>query len=253
MLNLYNADCFDVMPTFPDHSFDAIIVDLPYGTTKCKWDSILDLTKLWNEYQRLIKYNGAILMFAQTPFDKVLGSSNLDWLRYEWIWEKTQSTGFLNAKKMPMKSHENILVFYKNLPTYNPQKTQGHKPINSYTKRANIQNKTTVYGKVKNDVSGGGETDRFPRSIIKFASDKQRNKLNGTIHPTQKPLKLLEYLVKTYTNEGDLILDNCSGSGTLGLACQNTNRKSVMIEMDTDFYNIGMKRMEITVPSEIVI
>jgi ribosomal protein S9 len=152
------GDCLEIMPIFPDKSFDAIIADLPYGTTQAPWDSIIDLPKLWEQYKRLIKDNGVILLFAQTPFDKVLGCSNLEWLRYEWIWEKTQATGFLNAKKMPMKAHESIIVFYKKLPKYNPQKTTGHKPINSYTKRADVQNKTTLYGKVDKDVSGGGET-----------------------------------------------------------------------------------------------
>ena len=245
MLNLYNDDCFNVMPTFPDNAFDAIIVDLPYGTTKCKWDSVLDLEQLWEQYKRLIKDNGAIIMFAQTPFDKVLGCSNLEMLRYEWIWEKTQPTGFLNAKKMPMKAHENILVFYKQLPTFNPQKTTGHKPINSYTKKADVQNKTTLYGKVKNDVSGG-ETDRFPRSVIEFSSDKQKTKLDGTIHPTQKPIALMEYLIRSYTNEGDLILDNCAGSGSMGVACKNTNRRFVMIEKERNYFDIILKRLNIT-------
>lgn len=166
------GDCFDHFPYIPDKSIDLIFADLPYGTTKCKWDSILPLDKLWVEYKRIIKDNGCILLFYQTPFDKILGCSNLEWLRYEWIWEKTQATGFLNAKKMPMKAHENILVFYKNIPTYNPQKTFGHKPINSYTKRADVQNKTDIYGKVKKDISGGGETDRYPRSVQIFSSDK---------------------------------------------------------------------------------
>ena len=129
MKEILLGDCFDLMPNIADKSIDLICADLPYGTTNCKWDSILPLDKLWQEYKRIIKDNGCILLFAQTPFDKVLGSSNLEWLKYEWIWEKTQATGFLNAKKMPMKAHENILVFYKNLPTYNPQKTFGHKPI----------------------------------------------------------------------------------------------------------------------------
>lgn len=208
-----------------------------------KWDSVLPLDKLWNEYKRIIKDNGCILLFAQTPFDKILGCSNLEWLRYEWIWEKTQATGFLNAKKMPMKAHENILVFYKNLPTYNPQKTLGHKPINSYTKKADVQNKTDIYGKVKKDISGGGETDRYPRSVQIFSSDKQKNKLNGTIHPTQKPLELIEYFIKTYSNENDIILDNVAGSGTVAVACEKLNRQYIVIEKEEKYYNIILKRI----------
>ena len=238
------GDCFDLMPNIEDKSVDLIFADLPYGTTKCKWDSTLPLDKLWDEYERIIKDNGCILLFAQTPFDKVLGCSNLEWLKYEWIWEKTQATGFLNVKKMPMKAHENILVFYKNLPTYNPQKTVGHKPINQYTKKASVQNKTQVYGDVNTDVSGGGETDRYPRSVQVFSSDKQKNKLDGTIHPTQKPLELIKYFIKTYTNEGDLVLDNVAGSGTTAVACEELNRQYVVMEKEIEYYDIILKRVK---------
>lgn len=241
---IINADCFDYFPSIEDKSVDLIFADLPYGTTNCKWDSILPLDKLWVEYKRIIKDNGCILLFAQTPFDKVLGCSNLDWLKYEWIWEKTQATGFLNAKKMPMKSHENLLVFYKNLPTYNPQKTQGHKPMNYYTKKANVQNKTEVYGKVKIDISGGGDTDRFPRSVQVFSSDKQKNKLDGTIHPTQKPIELIKYFINTYTNEMDLVLDNVAGSGTVAVACEQLNRQYIVIEKERQYYDIILKRIK---------
>lgn len=239
---LYNADCFDIFPLIENKSIDAIICDLPYGTTKCKWDSILPLDLLWKEYKRVIKDNGVIVLFAQTPFDKVLGCSNLEWLKYEWIWEKTQATGYFNAKKMPMKSHENILIFYDKLPKFYPQKTQGHKPINKYTKKADVCNKTELYGKVKIDVSGGGETDRYPRSVQLFSSDKQKTKNNGTIHSTQKPLALLEMLVKTYTDENDLVLDNTMGSGTTNLACEKLNRKSIGIEKEKKFFDIAVQR-----------
>lgn len=239
---LINADCFDVFPLIEDKSIDAIITDLPYGTTKCKWDSILDLDKLWDSYKRILKDNGVVVLFAQTPFDKVLGCSNLEWLKYEWIWEKTQATGFLNAKKMPMKAHENILVFYNKTPKYNPQKTSGHKPMNSYTKRPEVQNRTSVYGKMNRVISGGGDTDRYPRSVQVFPSDKQKTKLDGTIHPTQKPIALLEMLVRTYTDEGDMFLDNTMGSGTTNLACLKLNRKSIGIEKEKEYYNIAVKR-----------
>lgn len=237
---IHKGDCLELMPKLiKDKSIDMIFCDLPYGTTKCKWDSVIDLPKLWSEYERVIKDNGAILLFAQTPFDKILGASNLKLLRYEWIWEKTQATGHLNAKKMPMKAHENILVFYKKLPIYNPQKTFGHKPINSYTKYIKTQNNTEIYGEMKREISGGGETDRYPRSVITFASDKQKSKL----HPTQKPLSLIEYMIKTYTNEGDLILDNTAGSGTTGLGAKNLKRDYIMIEQDPDIYEIACKRL----------
>jgi len=242
---LINTDCFNVFPFIKDKSIDAIICDLPYGRTNCKWDSILNLNNLWIQYKRIIKNNGVIILFAQTPFDKVLGCSNLEWLKYEWIWEKTQATGHFNAKKMPMNAHENILVFYKNIPTFNPQKTNGHKPINTYTKKMEVINKSTVYGKVKKDISGGGETDRYPRSVQIFSSDKQKNKLNGTLHPTQKPLALLEMLVNTYTNKYDIILDNAMGSGTTNLACLKLNRKSIGIENIKEYFDISVNRLSL--------
>lgn len=233
---LYKGDCLDVMKNIPDKSVDMILCDLPFGTTKNKWDLIIPLDKLWTEYRRIIKDDGAIVLFAQTPFDKVLGVSNLKMLRYEWIWEKTLATGHLNAKKMPMKSHENILVFYKKLPTYNPQKTTGHKPVNSYTKHRGAGSN---YGKTKTGISGGGSTERYPRSVQLFKSDKQKS----TLHPTQKPVALLQYLIETYTNKGELVLDNCMGSGSTGIACLNTNRKFIGIEKDAKYFDIACNRI----------
>ena len=233
---LYLGDCIDIMERIPNKSIDMILCDLPYGTTRNKWDSIIPLDKLWSQYNRIIKDNGAIVLFAQTPFDKVLGASNLEMLRYEWIWEKTTATGHLNAKKMPMKAHENILVFYKKLPTYNPQKTTGHTPVHTYTK---YQDDGSNYGKTKIGISGGGNTDRYPRSVQKFKNDKQK----CALHPTQKPVALCEYLIKTYTNEGALVLDNCMGSGTTGVACKNTNRRFIGIEIDENYFNIAKQRI----------
>ena len=227
------------MNNISDESIDMILCDLPYGTTKCKWDSIISLEELWEQYCRIIKEKGAIVLFAQTPFDKVLGVSNLKMLRYEWIWEKTQATGHLNAKKMPMKAHENLLVFYKKLPTYNPQMTEGHEPIHSYTKYITTQNNTEIYGKMNKEISGGGETIRYPRSVLTFPSDKQ----TCYLHPTQKPLSLCEYMVKTYTNEGDLVLDNCMGSGTTGLSCKNLNRRFIGIEKEEKYFEIAKDRI----------
>ncbi len=239
--NIYLGDCLEVMADIKDKSIDMILCDLPYGTTRCKWDSVINLEKLWEHYCRVIKDNGAIVLFAQTPFDKVLGSSNLEMLRYEWIWEKTQATGHLNAKKMPMKAHENILVFYKNLPVYNPQKTVGHAPVNTYTKYIATQNNSELYGELSKEISGGGNTERYPRSVQIFSSDKQKEHL----HPTQKPVKLLEYLIKTYTNKGETVLDNCIGSGSTAVAAININRNFIGIEKEFKYYEIALNRLKV--------
>ena len=237
---IYLGDCLELMPKhIEDKSIDMIFCDLPYGTTQNKWDSVIPLDELWKEYKRVIKDNGAIVLFAQTPFDKVLGSSNLKMLKYEWIWEKTQATGHLNAKKMPMKAHENILVFYKKMPTYNPQKTTGHKPMNSGVRRSSLKNEN--YNEInKVDLPFGGDTDRYPRTVLEFKSDKQKKYL----HPTQKPLSLIEYMIRTYTNEGDLILDNTCGSGTTGLGAKNLSRDYIMMEQDPKYYEIACKRVQ---------
>lgn len=235
-VRLMHGDCLERMKEIAGGSVDAIICDPPFGTTACKWDSVIPLDEMWEQLKRIIKPDGAILLFAQTPFDKVLGCSNLDMLKYEWIWEKTAATGHLNAKKMPMKAHENILVFYKKLPTYNAQKTTGHKPVNSYAKKQDSDGE--CYGKTS-AASGGGNTDRYPRSIQIFSSDKQKSKL----HPTQKPVALMEYLIKTYTNEGDTVLDFTMGSGSTGVGAVNTNRKFIGIERDDNYYGVAMQRI----------
>ena len=243
--SIVNADCLEAMKYIKDKSISMILCDLPYQITNAKFDIQIDLVKLWEQYKRIIKDNGAIVLFAANPFDKILGVSNLEMLKYEWIWHKTQATNFLNSKRQPLRSHENILVFYKKQPIYNPQKTTGHTPIHSYTKLASVQNKTELYGKVNKDVSGGGETDRFPRSVLTFASDKQINKSTEFMHPMQKPLALCEYMVKTYTNEGDVILDNCCGSGTTGVAAKNLDRNYIMIEAEERFFEMTIARINI--------
>ena len=242
MLNLneiYLGDCLDIMKYIDDKSVDMIFADLPFGSTHCKWDSQIDLDRLWIQYNRIIKPHGAILLFAQTPFDKVLGYSNLKMLRYEWIWEKPQATGHLNSKRMPMKSHENILVYYKKLPTYNPQKTFDHERKVSTAHHKRNTSTGEIYGKCDN-FSDYDSTERYPRSVQIFSSDKQ--KLN--LHSTQKPLELCEYFIKTYTNENDLVLDNVCGSGTTGIACRKLNRNFIMIEKDLNFYNISIDRLK---------
>jgi len=237
--NIILGDCLDVMKDIEDKSIDMILADLPYGSTNCKWDSVINLDELWAHYERVIKDNGAIVLFAQTPFDKVLGCSNLKLLRYEWIWEKTQATGHLNAKRMPMKAHENILVFYKKLPTYNPIKTFGHKRKVSTAHHKRNTSTGEIYGKCDN-FSDYDSEERYPRTVQLFASDKQKMNL----HSTQKPLALCEYLIKTYSNEGELILDNVCGSGTTGVAAKNLNRDFILIEKDEDIYEIAKNRIE---------
>lgn len=235
--HLMFGDCLERMKEIPDGSVDLILTDLPFGTTQNSWDSVIGLDLMWKEVDRISKNKTAQLFFAQTPFDKVLGVSNLKRLKYEWIWEKTTATGHLNAKKMPMKAHENILVFYDKLPTYNPQKTTGHKPANSYTKH---QDDGSNYGSTQVGISGGGQTDRYPRSVQVFKTDKQK----VSLHPTQKPVALLEYLIKTYSNEGNNVLDFTFGSCSTGVACLNTKRKFIGIEMDEKYFDIGVNRMK---------
>lgn len=239
MNKLYLGDCLEIMDEVDGESVDMIFSDLPFGTTNCAWDSIIPLDKLWKHYNRIIKPNGAILLFAQTPFDKVLGASNLEMLRYEWIWEKTQATGHLNAKKMPMKAHENILVFYRKLPTYNPQKTQGHeRKVSTAKHKHNTIYDNEIWHKHDNFIDYDS-TERYPRSVLKFPSDKQKLSL----HPTQKPLALCEYLIKTYTNEEELVLDSCIGSGTIPLAAKNLNRHFIGIEKEEKYFYIAKERI----------
>jgi len=233
--NLYFGDCIQIMQTLPSASIDMILCDLPYGTTQCRWDTPIDLSLLWKEYKRVAKTNAAVVLFAQTPFDKVLGASNLEYLRYEWVWEKTRPTGHLNARKMPMKAHENVLVFYKKPPTYNPQKTHGH------TRKTATKTKdcSHVYGTQVFDTLHYDSTTRYPRSVLCFASDTQKTAL----HPTQKPVALCKYFIETYSNVESVVLDNCMGSGTSGVACVQTNRRFIGIEKDETYFNIAKKRI----------
>lgn len=215
-----------------------ILCDLPYGTTQNKWDSIIPLDKLWVQYERIIKEDGCIALFAQTPFDKVLGCSNLKNLKYEWIWEKQKSTGFLNARRAPLKAHENILIFYKKLPNYNPQMTKGQ-PYNKGIRKNGNGNGT--YGNFNAALIVNVTGDRFPRTVLKFKTADAEGKI---IHPTQKPVALCEYLIKTYTNEKQIVLDNCIGSGTTAVACININRNFIGIEKEEIYYNKANERIE---------
>jgi site-specific DNA-methyltransferase (adenine-specific) len=224
------GDCLELMRNIPDGSVDLVLCDLPYGTTQNKWDSVIPFSALWPEYRRVC--NGAIVLTAQPPFDKVLGASNLGMLKYEWIWRKSKPTGHLNAKLQPMKEHENVLVFYAKQPTYNPQGLV-KKPVPTIRKGGdNGKN----YG--KSDKDALQEFEGYPRSVLDIPSEGK------PVHPTQKPVALMEYLIRTYTNEGDTVLDNCMGSGTTGVACMNTGRKFIGIERDPTYFEIAKARIE---------
>lgn len=236
-IELWKGDCLEIMKTIPAASVDMVLCDLPYGTTACKWDTVIPFEPLWEQYKRIIKDNGAIVLFGSEPFSTELRHSNMKMFKYDWIWEKTKASGFLNAKKSPLRAHEVISVFYKNQPTYNPQYSFGHKPY----KKINVSDgATSVYGKIDKTgiVKESEDGRRYPRSVIKFS-----NPNNKTIHPTQKPVALLEYLIKTYTNEGETVLDNCMGSGSTGVACVNTGRRFIGIELDPGYFAIAEKRI----------
>ena len=234
-ITLRQGDCLNLMCEIPDKSVEMILCDLTYGTTQNKWDSVIPFDLLSCQYRRVIKDNGAICLFGQGLFTASLICSNKPMYRYDLIWEKTKAGGFLNARRMPLQAHENISVFYKKLPTYNPQMEIG-KP---YIKKAVTNGDGKNYGKF--DRVGEvavNEGTRFPRSVIKISNDNHKS-----LHPTQKPIELLEWLIYTYTNEGEIVLDNCMGSGTTGVACLHTNRKFIGIEKDEGYYQIAVDRI----------
>jgi site-specific DNA-methyltransferase (adenine-specific) len=239
-MTLYNADCLKVFQEMEAGSVDMVLVDLPYGTTQNKWDSLIPFPDLWCGLLRVTKTHAAMVFTAQTPFDKILGCSNLPLLRYEWIWRKNVSTGFMNAKKMPLKIHENVLVFYRELPTYNPQFTEG-KPY--MMKRGGIADTGGNYGKVGIQVRTPtlNEGTRYPTSVLDFSREVG-------LHPTQKPVALFEYLVRTYTNPGDLVLDCCMGSGTTGVACARSGRKFIGIELNAEYFAGADARIKASTP-----
>jgi site-specific DNA-methyltransferase (adenine-specific) len=219
------------MTLIADGSIDMILCDLPYGVTDNMWDSVIPLEPLWAHYTRVIKPKGAIVLTAQTPFDKVLGCSNLKWLRCEWIWEKDNATNFLNTNKYPLRAHENVLVFASGLPTYNPQKTQG-KPYKA------IQHScSSNYSKTERTATANTNGLRYPRTIIQFNTERTG------LHPTQKPVALFEYLIRTYTNPGELVLDNCIGSGTTAIACLNCDRDYIGFESDEKYFKVAQDRV----------
>lgn len=232
-IDLKQGDCLNLMSNIEDKSIDMILCDLPYGTTENYWDRKINLAVLWAKYERIIKDNGAIVLFSQMPFTAEVVMSNQKLFRYEWIWIKNSGTGFLNAKRMPLKIHENILVFYKKLPIYNPQKREGEPYVKTKSEKT-----STCYKKAK-PVTTESKGGRFPIDVVKFSKSKDRK-----AHATQKPIDLLEYLIKTYTNEHDIVLDNCMGSGSTGVACVNLNRNFIGMEIDETFFDVACERIE---------
>ena len=234
------GDCLQVMKQIPDHAVDMILCDLPYGiTARNKWDKIIDLPILWEQYHRIAKDNSAIVLFSSQPFTTQLINSNPKEFRYDLVWEKNKSTGFLNAKVMPMRIHETVLVFYGSKPTYNPQKTRGHKPMNAATRR--IQ--STNYGLSKPEIPNeAGTTERYPTSVLKFPIINNDDPEKW--HPTQKPVELLEFLIKSYTNEGDVVLDNAAGAASTCIAAINTKRNYIGIEADKEYYDKALLRIK---------
>lgn len=236
---IHHGDCLQLMNDIPDKSIDSIICDLPYGVTKNKWDSVINLPELWIQYKRIIKDNGAIILFSQGLFTAKLQFSNENWYKYDLIWEKDRPSGFLNAKKMPLRSHEQILFFYKSPPTYNPIMWDGKK--NNSIGKSIILNNNNNYGNFNyKDSRDDLGKSKYPRSVLYY------NRPHPPIHPTQKPIELLEYLINTYTNEGDLVLDNCIGSGTTAIACKRTNRNFIGIEKEQKYFDIANKRLNET-------
>jgi len=239
-IELHHGDCLEVMKEIPDGSVDMILTDPPYGTTACKWDSVVPLEPMWEQLKRIIKPNGAIVLFGSEPFSSALRMSNIKNYKYDWVWNKRNCTGGYYAKYRPMQQHENVIVFCDGKATYNPQKEKISESDYRYSKTGRIRtvNKVGLYGKEKAErLKETGE--RFPKTIIEF----QNSNSTGKVHPTQKPVALMEYLIKTYTNEGETVLDFCLGSGSTGCAAKNLNRKFIGIELDEEYFKIAQERI----------
>jgi len=249
MTILLKGDCLVEMDKIPDRSVDLILTDPPYGTTACKWDSVIPFDQMWEQLNRIIKPNGAIVLFGSEPFSSALRMSNIKNYKYDWIWKKNTCGGFATAKKMPFKKHENISVFYKTLPTYNPQFEEYSESTKKRYKDGEKVNRSKQLENSTNKIQGGlsfeGEQGimlkrgTYPQTIQEFKNEAN----NKRLHPTQKPVALMEYLIKTYTNENELVLDFTMGSGSTGVACINTNRKFIGIEMDAKYFEIAKKRI----------
>ena len=238
--DLYRGDALEVLPRLAPQGLtaDMIFADPPYGTTHCRWDAVIDIPKMWKELKGVSLPRTPVLLFCQQPFTSVLGSSNLKRLRYSWVWEKTQPTGFLNARRMPMKAHEDILVFYDRLPKYNPMKTGGHKRKVVMAVHQLKCEQGEIYRRHDN-YRDYVSTERYPRSVLTYKTDKQLS----CLHAAQKPVALLEYLIRTYTDEGDTVLDFAMGSGSTGVACRNTGRRFVGIEIDEAIFQTAYNRI----------
>jgi site-specific DNA-methyltransferase (adenine-specific) len=246
-IELYHDDCFNIFPQLEDKSIDLVLCDMPYGTTACKWDTVIDLERMWVELKRIVKDNAAIVLTASQPFTTTLICSNKDWFKYCWVWQKTCGAGFLNSKNAPIKYHEDILVFSRgnaanrcsNRMQYNPQNLVKVNKI-----RKNNTNKDDSIGSRVSRLDGTiyvQQYSNYPTTILSFPNDATK------LHPTQKPIALMEYLVKTYSNEGDTVLDFCSGSFTTGVACVNLNRGHIGIEKEKNYFDIGVKRIQDTI------
>lgn len=233
-MNLIHSCCLEAMQAMTENSIDMVCADIPYGTTQCKWDSVINLEQMWDQLYRVTKEDAAIVLFSAQPFTSVLVASNLKHWRSEWIWEKGNATGFLNAKKQPLRAHENIQVFYRRQPTYNPQFTYGHERKTASRKTVN----SDCYGKALT-LTEYDSTTRYPRDVQFFSSDKQK----GNYHPTQKPVDLIRYLIETYSNPGETVLDFTMGSGTAGEACRMAGRKFIGIEKDAEIFNVACNRL----------
>lgn len=240
-LKLMQGDCLERMKEIPDGSVDLVLCDLPYGTTACKWDAVIPFDPLWNQYRRVIGCNAAIVLTASQPFSSALVMSNPDMFGYSLVWEKNRPTGFLDSKRKPLRYHEDICVFYRRQPTYNPQKVAGRPSHSTGSKGRDARSQPEILKgsvvKVPSDESGM----KYPRSILTFDTIPPTG---DRVHPTQKPIALMEYLIRTYSNEGDTVLDNCMGSGTTGVACVNTARRFIGIERDESYFAIAKKRIE---------
>jgi len=228
------GDCLELMPSIKTKSVDMILCDLPYGTTICKWDTIIPFEPLWEEYKRIIKDNGAIVLFGNEPFSSKLRISNIEWYKYDWIWQKTRPSLFQHANKRPMKDHENIMVFYKKQPTYNQELITLEKPNKRW--RKNKMGSFLLSG--CNDIDSKQTKTGYNRQILTYELHNV-----GLFHPCQKPLPLLEFLIKTYTNENELVLDNTMGSGSTIIACKQTNRNFIGIEMEQKYFDIARERL----------
>lgn len=236
-VDLLHGDCLELMKDIPDKSVDMILADLPYGTTRNKWDSVIDLEKLWEQYNRITKPKGAIVLFGQGTFTAKVILSNEKMHRYNLIWDKVLTSGFLNANRMPMRSHEDIMIFYKKLPTYNPQKVLGKKNHSMGKPKERQNNNYGEFGFVDSSEELGDL--KHPKSILTF----EKPHSSVCKHPTEKSVELIEWLIKTYTNEGETVLDNTMGSGTTGVACKNLNRNFIGIELDEKYFEIAKERI----------